>query len=90
MLTSPTEGEMPVIVGVEPQHGAPGTDVTIKGAGFARYRLVRFGLDESPSFRINSDADIVARVPAAAAGALALTVLNDRVAATVAQAFTID
>jgi hypothetical protein len=35
------------------------------------------------------DADIVARVPAGA-GAIALAVLNDRGAATVAQAFTID
>ena len=88
-FTSSTEGAVPVIVGVEPQHGLPDTDVTIKGSGFARARLVRFGSHESSSFRINSDADIAARVPAGA-GPVAVTVLNDRGAATVAQAFTID
>jgi len=86
-LTSDTQGTAPAIVGVEPAQGAAGIQVTIKGSGFKGTQLVRFGLNESPQFRISSDAEIVAEVPDGA-GTVGVTVLNAKGASTTAQAFT--
>ena len=86
ILTSEVDGAVPAIVGVDPAEGAAGSQVTIKGSGFKGTQLVRFGMAESPQFRINSDAEIVAEVPPGK-GTVGLTVLNAKGASTTAQAF---
>jgi hypothetical protein len=88
ILTSDTEGTAPVVLGTDPIEGAVGSEVTIKGSGFKGTQMVRFGLTESPQFRITSDAEIIAEVPAGE-GTVAVTVLNTKGASTAAQAFTI-
>jgi len=88
VLTSDNAVIIPTVAGIEPAAAPAGAEVTIAGSGFKDTRLVRFGVTESPQFRVTSDAEIVAVVPAGA-GRVAVTVLNDRGAATVVQAFEI-
>ena len=88
LLTSDTGEIAPTITGIDPATGPAGGDVTISGSGFKGVQTVRFGMTESPSFRINSDAAIVATVPAGS-GSVAVTVLNAKGAATASATFEI-
>jgi hypothetical protein len=76
-FTSESAGSAPVVVGFDPASGPIGSEVTIRGSGFRGATVVRFGMRESPSFRINSDAEIVAEVPETE-GSVAVTVVNDK------------
>jgi hypothetical protein len=80
-FTSETAGSAPVVLGVDPPSGPAGSEVTVKGAGFNGARVVRFGMVESPVFRVNSDGELIAEVPETT-GSVAVTVVNDKGAST--------
>lgn len=56
------EDPPPSIATVEPRSAAPGESATIRGAGFRRDHVVRFGDVEATVLRMSGDA-IVARIP---------------------------
>ncbi len=57
---------MPVVAGFSPLRGAPGTAVTVTGAGFARTITVTFGGVRASTFRVHSDTELTAVVPVGA------------------------
>ena len=59
----------PVITGIEPSNGAPGTSVVISGSNFAEVDSVTFG-DVAASFVIDSDDSITAVAPQHPSGAV--------------------
>src|SRR5207244_5387978 len=68
---------VPVITGVSPTSGPPGTTVTITGTGFANPAEVTIGYTNTPAnFRVDSPTTITAMVPVAAeSGAIRVGVL---------------
>lgn len=87
-FTSESAGSAPVVVAFEPVSGPIGSEVTIRGSGLKGATVVRFGMTESPSFRVNSDAEIVAEVPEAE-GAVVVTVVNDKGASASTSTFEV-
>lgn len=68
LFTSKETAAAPVIEAVTPKRGAAGAEVTIAGSGLSGVQLVRFGGVEAPSFRVASDGELHATVPAPPAG----------------------
>ncbi len=68
----------PAVSRVALTHGSPsgGSEVRIKGAGFAEGAKVFFGATESPSVTVNSASSITATSPPKAEGTAAVTVEN--------------
>jgi hypothetical protein len=62
--------------------------VTIGGTDFEGASAVKFGSAPAPSFQVNSDGQITAIVPAAAAGAVNVAVTTPAGTATSSQQFT--
>lgn len=57
----------PAVAGFSPPRGAPGTAVTVTGAGFARTIAATFGDVPASTFRVHSDTELTAVVPVEAA-----------------------
>lgn len=66
----------PTVTGVNPPSGpmAGGTSVTITGSKFTGATSVKFGTSAATTFTVNSDTQITATSPAAAAGVVDVTV----------------
>ncbi len=57
---------LPIITGLDPVSGTPGTQVVITGGGFAGAKKVSFGGVKATSFSVQDPMHISATVPAAA------------------------
>ncbi len=57
----------PTVTGVNPPKAAPGSAITITGAGLTGVSVVKFANEVSASFTVNSDTQITAIVPPGAA-----------------------
>jgi hypothetical protein len=80
----------PTITAFGPTSGstAGGASVTIGGTDFEGASAVKFGSAPAPSFHVNSEGQITAIVPAAAAGAVNVAVTTPAGTATSSQQFT--
>jgi hypothetical protein len=64
----------PVITGISPGKGAPGTDVTIRGYGFV-FLTLRFG-GAAPRYSVSGDVKVTTIVPSLGAGAVTVRLSN--------------
>ncbi|MBS1887061.1 MAG: IPT/TIG domain-containing protein [Actinobacteria bacterium] len=80
----------PTIVSLGTTSGstAGGTSITINGTDFEGTSAVKFGTAPASSFTVNSESQITALAPAAAAGSVPVTVTTVAGTATSAQLFT--
>jgi len=93
VLTSEGAGVAPSLQAIEPARAAAagGSEVVIKGSGLKGVQVVRFGTTESPTIRVQSDAEVTAKVPPGTAGTtVAVTVITEQGSSTAIQAFTYD
>ena len=88
LFTTQEQGSAPVIVGIEPPQASSGDEVTIRGTGLSGTKVVSFGAQESPAFRVVSDGEIAARVPEGD-GVVSVTVVNAKGSATASGGFEI-
>ncbi|MCF4135729.1 IPT/TIG domain-containing protein [Streptomyces sp. Tue 6430] len=63
LVGAPAVPSAPVVTGVTPAFGEPGTTVTINGTGFSKDSMVDFGHFACPTRNIDSDSRITAKVP---------------------------
>ena len=86
---SPTPSSAtPIVSGFTPTSGAPGDVVTINGANFSGATAVSFGAATAESYRVLSDATLIALVPVGAQTA-AISVSTGARSATSAGLFTV-
>jgi uncharacterized repeat protein (TIGR03803 family) len=80
---------LPIITGLDPLSGAPGTQVVITGGGFAAAKKVSFGGVKATNFSIQDPTHILATVPSGAkTGKVKVTTPNGT--ATSKQTFTVN
>lgn len=93
ILTQAMKGRDPAIavqiIGVDPEHGAPGTLVTLTGSGLAEVASVTFNEVESTDVRQLSDAELIVTVPQGATSG-PIKVRSPAGTATSPRPFTVD